>query len=171
MSSLPRNNRLLRVATIAALAYVAIVAIAIFALTEQAPETTSAESSFVNDWLVSVFGGIPGLYDERSGLWLGIHIRHWAHVVEFGVLGLFVSLAVLLVRLRKPLLPTGLASAGICCALSLLDQCHKLFVPGRHFDCFDLVMDAFGYGSAVLLVMVVAAIVKNQLSPKTIIRK
>ena len=69
------------------------VAVAIFVLTEQAPAVTSAESSWVNDLLIGLFGD-TGLYDPATGLWAGIGIRHWAHTAEFGALGLCVALAV-----------------------------------------------------------------------------
>ena len=148
-----------RMAALVAIACALVVAVAIFALTEQAPETTSAESGFVNNLLVGLFGDIPGIYDAKSELWFGIHIRHWAHTVEFGLLGLFVSIAALLATKKGSLALPALASIGICAICSLVDQCHKLFVPGRHFDWFDLVMDAAGYISATVIVIVVAAIV------------
>lgn len=160
MTGTSNDNRRLRIATVAALACAALVAAAIFALTEQAPDATSAESSFVNDLLVSLLGGVPGLYDPQTELWLGIHVRHWAHAVEFGALGLFVALAVLLARWRRPLVPTAATSLAVCACCSLADQCHKLFVPGRHFDWFDLVMDALGYGVSVAVVVAVAAVVR-----------
>ena len=46
-----------------------------------------------------------------------------------------------------------MSAHAICAGFSLFDQCHRLFVPGRHFDPFDLVMDALGYGVAVVVVM------------------
>ena len=126
----------------------ATVAVAIFVLTSQAPEVTSAESSFVNRLLVGLFGWIPGLYDPATGLWLGIGIRHWAHAFEFGVLGLFVALAAK--RAMEPRVAApGVLAFAVCAGFSLFDQCHRLFVPGRHFDLFDLAMDALGYGVAI----------------------
>ena len=137
------------------------VAAAIFVMTEQSPEVTTAESGRVNELLIRLFGG-TGWYDPETGLWLGIGIRHWAHSVEFGMLGLCVALAMrqwLRLRpARRPLLRTAGLSLAICAAYSLFDQCHKLFVPGRHFDAFDLVMDALGYIPAVLIVIAVSAL-------------
>ena len=46
-----------------------------------------------------------------------------------------------------------MSAHAICAGFSLFDQCHRLFVPGRHFDPFDLAMDALGYGVAVVVVM------------------
>ncbi|MDO4210724.1 MAG: VanZ family protein [Bacteroidales bacterium] len=129
-----------------------VIAIAIFILTSQTPEVTSAESGFMDDLMVSLLGWIPGLYDPTTGLWLGVGIRHWAHAVEYGALGLFVALAAKSAMGRRTIAP-GMAALAICAGLSLFDQCHRLFVPGRHFDPFDLAMDALGYGVAVVVMM------------------
>ena len=81
--------------------------------------------------------------------------RNAAHVVEFGLVGLLASLGALcLVEPRcerggKPLL---VATVTFCAACSLVDQTHKLFVPGREFEWFDLLLDAFGYLGAIVLV-------------------
>lgn len=53
---------------------VILAAIAIFALSAHPPEATPAQTSFVNDLLVSLFGGVPGLYDSETGKWLVIGI-------------------------------------------------------------------------------------------------
>ena len=135
-------------------------AIAIYVLTEQAPNVTSTESSAVNDFLVGLFGGIPFLYDPSSDLWLGIGIRHWAHVAEFGVLGVFVALSAWF-AMKPRLVRAGGVSLAICAACSLLDQCHKLFVPGRHFDGFDLAMDALGYCVAIAVVLAVGKLAQR----------
>ena len=129
----------------------AVIALAIFTLTSQTPEVTSSESGFMNDLMVTLLGWIPGLYDPATGLWLGIGIRRWAHAVEYGALGLFVALAAKSAMGQRTIAP-GMAALAICAGFSLFDQCHRLFVPGRHFDPFDLAMDALGYGAAVAAV-------------------
>ena len=156
-----RKNRRLCLAAVAAIVCACAVAVAIFALTAQPPERTSAESGFVNDLLVSLFGDVPGLYDPQTELWLGIHVRHWAHTVEFGALGLFVAISALLVLRGRPAALAGACSLAICAVCSLVDQCHKLFVPGRHFDWFDLVMDALGYCTSIAIVLVIVAVVRR----------
>lgn len=116
------------------------------------PEATVAQSDSVGDLLAGLLGAFPGVYDPQAGELLGVSIRRWAHVVEFGVLGLFVAVAAC--RMLRPRLARAAgASLAICLACSLLDQCHKLFVPDRHFDAIDLVMDAVGYGLAILVVV------------------
>jgi VanZ family protein len=131
----------------------------IFILTQQPPDVTSSQSNFVNDFLAAIFGESSPHHDAAHGLWFGIHIRHWAHVVEFGALGLAVATASALAfgvsPTRRVLKSAGVALA-ICAGCSLFDQTHKLFVPARHFDVVDLGMDALGYVSATALVLVIA---------------
>ena len=112
----------------------------------------------MNDILVSLFGGIPGVYDQESKLWLGIGVRHWAHSAEFWALGSLVAITALLAMNTSSLKRPAMVSLAICAACSLADQCHKLLVPGRHFDWFDLAMDALGYCIAIATVLGVTAL-------------
>ena len=98
----------------------------------------------------------------------GVDIRHQAHTLQFALMGGVVALNVLAwmsgwahrrsamghIRSWRSLLMLVL-SMGACAAVSLADQYHKLYVPGRHFDNLDLVFDAAGYIPAVLCVFVV----------------
>lgn len=98
----------------------------------------------------------------------GVDIRHQAHTLQFALMGGVVALNVLAwmsgwahrrsafghIRSWRSLLMFVL-SLGACAAVSLADQYHKLYVPGRHFDNLDLVFDAAGYIPAVVCVFVV----------------
>lgn len=46
-------------------------------------------------------------------------------------------------------------TAVSCAAVSFADQYHKLYVPGRHFDKLDLLLDASGYIPAITCVFIV----------------
>ena len=95
----------------------------------------------------------------------GLDIRHQAHAVEFGLLGGIVALNVLAwmsgwahrrdalgrIHMGRTALMVFITLA-ISVAASLADQYHKLSVPGRHFDKWDLVLDATGYVGAVVIV-------------------
>jgi len=156
-----KPKREIPVSAVVAAILAVVVAIGIFVLTEQAPDVTSAESSMVSELLVSLFGGIGFLYDPTTDLWLGISIRHWAHTAEFWAFGIFATSAAWL-ALKPSFGKTAAVSLAVCAAFSLFDQCHKLFVPGRHFDCFDLVMDALGYGLAILTVLLLARLISKR---------
>ena len=54
---------------------------------------------------------------------------------------------------------------SFCAACSVGDQVHKIFVPGRHFDVIDLGFDAAGYVTAMLLVLLAAALVRYATRP------
>lgn len=147
-----------RASVFASIAAAIVVAVAIFVLTNQATDISAEESSFVNDLLIGVFGADSQFYDPQEKLWLGLSVRRWAHVVEFWALGLFVSLASVLVRRGKSPVVSGAYAVGICAICSLTDQLHKLLVPGRHFDWLDLPLDALGYCVATAIVVIIVAV-------------
>ena len=121
--------------------------------------------------------GITGGTDSaashvRSGrlasirVWVGANVRRVAHTVEFFFVGLFASVIVFCFSRR----PWSVCSRCVpvllfCAACSVGDQVHKIFVPGRHFDMIDLVFDAAGYVTAMLLVLLVAAWVHHVMRP------
>lgn len=74
---------------------------------------------------------------------MSLQIRQWAHVVEFFVFG--ISVAIVSKQCHKSMV----FALCICVLCSLFDQTHKLFVPGREFTLFDLVLDCVGYCSAI----------------------
>lgn len=99
-------------------------------------------------------------------LWMGANIRRVAHTVEFFFVGLFASLVA--VCLDKRVSPTRLWCVSVlafCAVCSVGDQVHKIFVPGRHFDMIDLGFDAAGYVTAMLLVLLAAALVRHATRP------
>lgn len=90
---------------------------------------------------------------------MSANIRRVAHTVEFFFVGLFASLVA--VCLDKRVSPTRLRCVSVlafCAVCSVGDQVHKIFVPGRHFDMIDLGFDAAGYVTAMLLVLLAAAL-------------
>ena len=93
-------------------------------------------------------------------LWMGANIRRVAHTVEFFFVGLFASATAACLSECLPCARFRYVLALLFCAVcSVGDQVHKIFVPGRHFDVIDLGFDAAGYVTAMLLVLLVAAIV------------
>lgn len=83
----------------------------------------------------------------------GKSFRRFAHIIEFGAVGLFAALSALLLLGDRFSLHQLAAGCLVFCMLnSLLDQLHKLFVPGREFDVIDLGLDAIGYALAISLI-------------------
>ena len=97
----------------------------------------------------------------------GLSIRQQAHVVEFAIMGGVVALNALAwmsgwahrrspggrIRMWRTWFMYALTAVG-CAAVSFTDQYHKLFVPGRHFDKLDLLLDASGYIPAITCVFI-----------------
>ena len=99
-------------------------------------------------------------------MWVGANVRRVAHTVEFFFVGLFASVIVVCFSRR----PWSVCSRCVpvflfCAACSVGDQVHKIFVPGRHFDVIDLGFDAAGYVTAMLLVLLAAALVRHVTRP------
>ena len=99
-------------------------------------------------------------------LWMGANIRRVAHTVEFFFVGLFASLAVVCLGECLPCARFRYVLALLFCAVcSVGDQVHKIFVPGRHFDMIALGFDAAGYVTAMLLVLLAAALARCATCP------
>lgn len=126
---------------------------AVFVLTEQTPEDTAHLSSFVT-YGISELLSIVGFSLQSDDLFvLNKLLRRLAHTIEFFIVGTFASVTVLLWFKERLELPRCRNIAlGICIALSLFDQTHKLFVVGREFDVIDLIFDAAGYLLALFFI-------------------
>lgn len=99
-------------------------------------------------------------------LWMGANIRRVAHTVEFFFVGLFASATAACLGECLPCARFRYVVALLFCAVcSVGDQVHKIFVPGRHFDMIDLGFDAAGYVTAMLLVLLAAALARCATRP------
>lgn len=83
----------------------------------------------------------------------GLGLRRLAHVAEFFPLGLFAATSIRLWQTKANLRRIAAEAVTFCFANSLLDQVHKMLVPGREFDFIDFHFDAVGYcfGVAICL--------------------
>ena len=101
--------------------------------------------------------------DSSSAWWNDqLAVRRLGHVIEYGLLGIASAVAVYDDRHR--LRSVGMALL-ICLAVSMIDQCVKIFVPVRHFDVVDIGFDAVGAVIGVLLITVIGSI-KNSLKER-----
>lgn len=133
---------------------VAIVVLgAIFVLTQQNTRQTGDAALRAERLLLRL---VPptGTGEIGEPTWLGLTIRQLAHVAEFTVLGIAAGVVGASV-LGRGLIPWA-ASVALCLTASLTDELHKRFVPGRHFDAHDLLLDAAGYLPATTLVALAA---------------
>lgn len=142
---------------------------------------SSSAGSFAEYGAYLVQSGRLPTFDENPIKWTAAHIlllsvkfsnhglsvRQQAHVVEFALMGGVIALNVLAwmsgwahrrsprghIRIWRTWLMYALASLA-CAVTSFADQYHKLYVPGRHFDRLDLLLDASGYIPAITCVFV-----------------
>ena len=88
--------------------------------------------------------------------WVGAFVewsvRQWAHVFEFLIIGICVS--IFYAFATKNIWTMLVLAVLTCMCISLCDQSVRLFIAGRHFDSFDLVLDAIGYVSASVIVSI-----------------
>ncbi|HAB88034.1 MAG TPA: hypothetical protein DCE60_03325 [Coprococcus sp.] len=79
-------------------------------------------------------------------------VRQWAHIFEFLIIGMCVSIFYAFATTN---IGTMMVLALLTCVcISLCDQTVRIFIVGRHFDSFDLVLDALGYVSAIGIVSI-----------------
>ena len=75
-------------------------------------------------------------------------VRKLAHMAEYGVLGLLVSIAC---DAWRPSFVRSLAAMIICLAYAVSDELHQTFVDGRSGEIRDVVIDLCGAVLALLL--------------------
>lgn len=84
-------------------------------------------------------------------------IRKTAHACEYGILAVFVALAVV-ASIDKSLWKRMLVSWGITTAYAITDEIHQLFVPGRSGQLTDVVIDSIGAFVFLLLIIAIIAL-------------
>ncbi len=72
-------------------------------------------------------------------------VRKTAHFVEFGILALFlVNWLKRLDRLKETYLHIAGIAVGASTVYAVTDEIHQLFVPGRAFSLWDILIDSAG---------------------------
>ena len=131
---------------IISLVFVLITLCILFYLTFQTPDDTVALSERV--------GHLPVVEDflNWASRFIDWSIRQWAHIFEFLIIGMCVSIFYACATTN---IGTMMVLALLTCVcISLCDQSVRIFIAGRHFDSFDLVLDALGYVSAIVVVSI-----------------
>lgn len=135
-----------RISLVISFAFVLITLGILFYLTFQTPDDTVALSERV--------GHLPVVEDFLNWVstFVDWSVRQWAHVFEFLIIGMCVSI---FYKFATKNIWTMLVLAVLTCmCISLCDQSVRIFIAGRHFDSFDLVLDAQGYVSAIVVVSI-----------------
>lgn len=125
-----------------------LIAIAfIIFMSIQAPDASTMEAN----WFVKGLAKINSEINHREvNVWLTyVLVRKFAHTIEYIILG--IAVAVFFSESRHSILYPML----ICMVCSVMDQCSKIYIPGREFDITDLPFDVMGYVIGILLIVAV----------------
>lgn len=126
-----------------------VVIISIFYATQSPGFTGSHTKGLLYSFLSSFFDPNP------SVIWtINVIIRKTGHIVAFGILAVFLYLA--LSKTRRPFLYAWV----ITTVYAVVDEFHQGFIPGRTSSFADVVLDSFG---AFLALMIIKKIRKNSM--------
>ncbi len=95
-------------------------------------------------------------------------IRSLAHVGLFFILGILVHSANL-VTIKRNIL-AGASSLGILVIFGYLDEWHKLFIEGRHFDLGEVGINVLSGVSGIAVVAVVFLMIANKMIKFPVVR-
>lgn len=110
----------------------------IFRFSGQSGETSHG----VSNWLAVLLFHMVGVEDPSAvKLLFGFTIRKWAHITAYAALGVTA-----LGTFRK-----ALPAAMVCYAYACLDEWHQSFVPGRGPALTDTFIDALGFGTVIIV--------------------
>ena len=125
----------------------------IFWLSSRTADESSAQSSALLEWLISLFG---------DNIFTDFIVRKLAHFLEFTGLSLLFNIALYQTKKRKMLI-TATALTSI---YAVSDEVHQLFVEGRSCQISDWVIDTAGalLGTVGFLILFAIAgrIIKNK---------
>lgn len=124
------------------------VMVVIFRFSGQSGEISHGVSNQLAVWLFHMVG-----VEDPSAVKLlfGFTIRKWAHITAYATLGVTA-----LGTFRK----AGPA-ALVCYAYACLDEWHQSFVPGRGPAFTDTLIDGLGFGTVILVWLIVKMIWKK----------
>lgn len=128
----------------------------IFSFSAQTGEVSAGLSYQVSAGLVDTVSAVSGkeLSGDEREMWIDrIHtpVRKAAHMSEYGLLALFVSLSLTVYGIRGK--KHFFIALAFCAAFAGTDEFHQSFVGGRGPSLFDVFIDSAGAaaGSALLL--------------------
>lgn len=130
------------------------IMIAIFMFSGQNGEQSVDMS---NSFLVTIIGRIlEKILPPLTGNGFEADIREYAHMFEFGCLGISMSLLCREIIRKRRWLAFVVSELG-CFLYACTDEFHQTFVPGRVGTFADVGVDAVGFTIAVILVAIVEA--------------
>lgn len=111
-----------------------------------------------NSFLVTVIGRVlERILPPLTGNGFEADIREYAHMFEYGCLAVSMSLLCREIVLKRKWLAYVIAEFA-CFLYACTDEFHQTFVPGRVGTFADVGVDAIGFTTGVVLVVMISAI-------------
>ncbi|MEG1887136.1 MAG: VanZ family protein, partial [Oscillospiraceae bacterium] len=105
------------------------------------------------------YSALPELQQVDIVISLNSIIRSCAHFSIFGLLGVLVALAFLPYKLNSHM--RNVIAAAFCLFYAFSDEIHQLFVPGRAFQLFDILVDFCGSLCGIAFIYIIYIIKKK----------
>lgn len=134
---------------------------------EESSRMSVAVAHFIRDLIARHFYVNPG--DEFWDITLHAMVRKLAHYTEFFYHGMTTGF--LMVTLLRKRWAAFSASAAICLATAVLDEFRQRFIPGRGPQWSDVLLDATGALTGLLVFFLVYAVCSRIRSLKRRIRE
>jgi len=133
----------------------------IFSLSAQDSTESGNLSLLVSKYIILAYNKIcmKGLGDQRLNeliFYIHPYVRKFAHMTEYMLLAMSVSLPLYVYRIRG--IGLTLFAGGFCVAFAALDEYHQSFVAGRVADMHDVLIDSIGILIGVILIRIVCYI-------------
>ena len=119
--------------------------IGLFTLTLQTPEQTTGLSEWLRGLLISI-----GFHSDPHGIRSDIHIP------------MFFVVGVVIIMFGKAMHWRTWISVCVGCAIGVIDECLKIFLPTREFEWIDLGKDFAGVLWSALLIYLLSYIRRDK---------
>lgn len=140
----------------------------IFMFSLQSGDLSYRISDFVAAQVVSI-AEILGI----SGHVFGVHgidyiVRKCAHVILYFLLGIGVTATVGEVQKKKSkeikyyYITWGVISCSVCTVFAIIDEGIQVFRSGRQGLISDIFIDAYGYLTGILLIVIIQKLIENK---------
>ena len=125
--------------------------VVIFLFSQQNATTSIDSSNWLSEIIASLIYNVGS--DKLIEEWIIMHIREFAHIGLYAVLGATLLYALNDHEYFEQILYTLLIGIGY----AIIDEIHQYFVPGRAFELYDILLDTLG----VILMILIYTILYN----------
>lgn len=137
------------------------VMVTIFVLSHQPGTESAGTSGGVGEWIVGILNieVPPGMSASDVPIVFGLNVRKLAHVFLYFLLGgtSFLFMAMLPIRTSAYVRPSICAGGAVAISFvyACLDEFHQSFIAGRDGKFADVGVDAIGFLTIALLILMI----------------